>query len=340
MIQKQTKVKKLARIYHDKDADLKVLDGETIAIIGYGNQGRSQALNLRDSGLKVIVGNIRDASFDRAKADGFEVYDIREAYEKATIVLLLLPDEVQPKVYEADIKPAMKKGKTLVFAHGYNLHYGFLKPDADVDVLLLAPRMVGKFVRELYEKGTGAPVFFCVHQDASGKAMSKVLALAKGIGATRVGAMEVNVADETELDHFSEHWIAPMISRVLILGYEVLIEMGYDPDAVLMETYMSGELGEVCSSLAKDGLVVQLPFHSRTSQFGQLLYADRVLPDEAKDLIREIVMEIKNGKFAKEWQLEQVLGYPVFNKLMAMAKSHPINEAERQLKERVKVVID
>jgi ketol-acid reductoisomerase len=330
----------VTNIYQDKDADLKVLKGETIAIIGYGNQGRSQALNMRDSGLKVIVGNISDASLERAKADGFESYSIKEASEKASIILLLLPDEVQPKVYEAEIKPAMKKGKALVFAHGYNLHYGFLKPQEDIDVLLLAPRMVGKFVRELYEKGTGAPVFFCVHQDASGKAMKRVLALAKGIGATRVGAMEVNVGDETELDHFSEHWIAPMISRVLILGYEVLTEMGYDKDAVLMETYMSGELGEVCSSLAKDGLVVQLPFHSRTSQFGQLLYADRVMPEDAKELIRELVMEIKLGTFAKEWQLEQILGYPVFNKLMEQAKAHPINKAEAELKERVKVVID
>jgi len=330
----------LVNIYHDKDADVKVLRNEIVAVIGYGNQGRSQALNMRDSGVTVIVGNIKDSSFDKALEDGFETYSIREACAKATIIFLLLPDEVQPKVYATDIEESMTPGKTLVFAHGYNLHYGFLKPKNDIDVLLLAPRMVGKFVRELYEKGSGAPVFFCAHQNATGKAMKKVLALAKAIGAMRIGAMEVNVADETELDHFSEHWIAPMISRTLILSYEVLVEMGYPPEAVLIETYMSGELGEICSSLAKDGLVAQLPFHSRTSQFGQLLYAERVMPDSDKEIIRQIVKEIQDGSFAKEWQLEQMTGYPVFNRLMAKARSHPINEAEKAVKEKINIKID
>ncbi len=197
--------------------------------------------------------------------------------------------------------------------------------------------MVGKFVRELYKKGSGPPVFFYAHQDATGNAQQRVLGLCKAIGATRVGAMEITVAEETELDHFSEHFIAPIISRTLILSYEVLTQMGYTPEAVLMETYMSGELGEVMSSLAKDGLVAQLPFHSRTSQYGQLLYAETVMSDEYRDLIREIVEEIKTGKFAKDWQMEQLLGYTVFNKLLKRALDHPINEAERKLKEQIKL---
>ena len=327
----------MVNIYHEKDADLAVLKNDVIAVIGYGNQGRSQALNMRDSGLKVVVGNIKDRSYDQAKEDGFETYLIPEAVKKASIVFILLPDEIQPKVYKESIEPNLDSGDAIVFAHGYNIHYGFLTPREDIDVLMVAPRMVGKFVRELYEKGSGAPVFFYAHQDFTGKAMKRVLALCKGIGATRVGAMEITVAEETELDHFSEHFIAPVISRTLILSYEVLTEMGYTPEAVLLETYMSGELGEVCSSLAKDGLVVQLPFHSRTSQFGQLLYADVVMGDEYKDLIRDIVKEIQIGEFAKEWQLEQVLGYPVFNKLLKKAFEHPINEAERKLKEQVKL---
>jgi ketol-acid reductoisomerase len=327
----------MVNIYNDEDADLSVLKDEKIAVIGYGNQGRSQALNMRDSGLNVIIGNIRDPSFEQAEKDGFDTYNISEAAKKASIVFILLPDEVQPKVYSESIEPNLDEGDAVVFAHGYNLHYGFLVPKNYIDVLMVAPRMVGKFVRELYENGSGAPVFFYAHQDSTGKAQERVLALCKAIGGTRAGAMEITVAEETELDHFSEHFIAPVISRALILSYEVLTQMGYTPEAVLLETYMSGELGEVASSLAKDGLVTQLPFHSRTSQYGQLIYADRVMPDNYRDLIKELVKEIKTGEFAKDWQLEQILGYPVFNKLLKEAFDHPINEAERKLKERVDI---
>jgi ketol-acid reductoisomerase len=329
----------MVRVYHEDDADLSVLEGETVSVIGYGNQGRAQALNMRDSGIKVIVGNIPDESFKRAREDGFDAYTISDAAEKGSIIFILLPDEVQPKVFEEEIEPHLTPGKALVFAHGYNLHYGFLSPPREVDVILLAPRMVGKFVRELYEKGTGAPVFFCAHQDTTGRAMERALALAKGIGATRVGAMEVTVAEETELDHFSEHFIAPVISRALILSYEVLTEMGYTPEAVLLELYASGEMGEVTKSMAVDGLVVQLPYHSRTSQYGQLTYADRVMSDDSKGLIRQIVREIQEGIFAREWQMEQGLGYPVFKKLLERAFQHPINEVERRLKEKIHIEI-
>jgi ketol-acid reductoisomerase len=327
----------MVNIYHEKDADLSILKNEVVAVIGYGNQGRSQALNMRDSGLKVIVGNIKDRSFNQSMEDGFETYLIPEAVKKASIVLILLPDEVQPYVYKDSIEPNLDKGDAIVFAHGYNIHYGFLKPREDIDVLMVAPRMVGKFVRELYESGSGAPVFFYAHSDATGRAKDRVLALCKAIGATRVGAMEITVAEETELDHFSEHFIAPVISRALILSYEVLTELGYTPEAVLLETYMSGELGEVASSLAKDGLVTQLPFHSRTSQYGQLMYADVVMPDEYKNLIRDIVKEIQTAEFARDWQLEQLLGYPKFNKLLKQAFEHPINQAEKKLREQVRI---
>lgn len=327
----------MVRVFRDEDADLSDLKGERIAVIGYGNQGRAQALNMRDSGLDVIVGNIRDRSFAQAEEDGFSTYPIAEAAKRGTILFILLPDEVQPRVFESEIRPHLKPGKALVFAHGYNIHYGFLEPPADVDVILLAPRMVGKFVRELYERGTGAPAFVYAHQDASGKAVKRTLALAKAIGATRVGAMEITFAEETELDHFSEHFIAPIISRALILSYEVLTEMGYTPEAVLLELYASGELSEVAKAMAVDGLVQQLPLHSRTSQYGQLTYAERVMPDEEKAFIRQIVREIQEGVFAREWQMEQQLGYPVFRRLLKKALEHPINEDERRLKEKISI---
>ena len=327
----------MVKVYHDGDADLSVLNGETIAVIGYGNQGRAQALNMRESGLEVIVGNIRDRSFARAQEDGFPAYPIAEAAERGTILFILLPDEVQPKVFESEIRPGLRPRKALVFAHGYNIHYGFLEPPQDVDVLLLAPRMVGRFVRELYERGTGAPVFMYAHQDASGRARERVLALARAIGASRVGAMEITFAEETELDHFTEHFVAPVISRAFILSFEVLTEMGYTPEAVVLELYASGELSEVAKAMAIDGLVKQLPLHSRTSQYGQLTYAERVMPDGEKELIRRIVREIKNGTFAREWQMEQQVGYPVFRRLLKRAMEHPINEAERRLKEQVSI---
>lgn len=204
-------------------------------------------------------------------------------------------------------------------------------------MLLLAPRMVGRFVREFYEQGKGAPVFLYAHQDASGKAKKRVLALARAIGATRVGAMEITFAEETELDHFSEHFIAPVISRAFILSYEVLTEMGYTPEAIILELYASGELSEVAKAMAVDGLVRQLPLNSRTSQYGQLTYAERVMPDEEKMFIRQIVQEIQNGTFAREWQMEQQPGYPVFRKLLKKALEHPINEDERRLKEKISI---
>lgn len=329
----------MVNVYHDKDADLSILEKETIAVIGYGNQGRAQALNMRDSGLKVIVGNIKDESFNQALEDGFEAYPISEAAEKGTILFILLPDEVQKKVFETEISHHLKPGKAIVFAHGYNIHYGFIQPPSFVDVILLAPRMVGKFVRELFTRGSGAPVFLSVQNDASGEAKKKTLALARAIGATRVGAMEISFAEETELDHFSEHFIAPVISRALILSFEVLCEMGYTPEAVLLELYASGELSEVAKAMATDGIVAQLPFHSRTSQYGQLIYAERVMPDSEKEFIRQIVREIQEGTFAREWQLEQYLGFPVFKKLLDKAFAHPINEAERKLKEKVSINI-
>lgn len=326
----------MVNVYHEEDADLKALRNEVVAIVGYGNQGRAQALNMRDSGLSVIVGSVQDESWKRAVQDGFSVYPIREASELASMILLLVPDEVQPTVYEMEIKEKLTAGKALVFAHGYNIRYGFIKPPSHVDVLLLAPRMIGAHVRELFVKGSGAPAFVYVQRDATGRAKERVLALAKAIGATRAGAMEISFAEETELDHFTEHFTMPVIMRAFQLSFEVLVEEGYTPEAIVLEMYASGELSEVFDEMARVGLFKQLPLHSSTSQYGTLSYGPKVMPDETKKLIREVVREIKTGVFAQEWMREQNTAYPVFNRLRERAFGHPINEAEVRLRKTMR----
>lgn len=328
----------MVKVYYDNDADLSVLKGETVAIVGYGNQGQAQAQNMRDSGLNVIVGSRRDPDWDGAVQDGFEVCPISEAAERGSIIFLLLPDEMQPTVYEREIKDRLSAGKALVFAHGYSIHYGFVTPPEHVDLLLLAPRVTGIDVRDRFVKGHGAPAFVYAEQDASGRAKERLLALAKAIGATRAGAMEISFAEETELDHFNEHWIAPMIKRTILLAYEVLVEeFGYTPEAVLMELYISEERADFLREFGKTGFYEEIKFHSTTSQYGTLSRAPRVLPDEAKKTIREIIKDIRTGVFAREWQSEQARGFPAFNKLKGQAFKHPINEAERQVKELVRI---
>lgn len=328
----------MVKVYYDNDADLSALEGETIAIVGYGNQGRSQAQNMRDSGLNVIIGSRRDPDWDSAVQDDFEVYPISEAAERGSIIFLLIPDEVQPIVYEQEVKEKLSAEKALVFAHGYSIRYGFIVPPQRVDLLLLAPRVTGIDVRDRFVSGHGAPAFVYVEQDASGKAKERLLALAKAIGATRAGAMEISFAEETELDHFNEHWIAPMMKRTILLAYEVLVEeFGYTPEAVLMELYISGERADFLRDFGKTGFYEEIKFHSTTSQYGTLSRAPRVLPDEAKKTIREIIKDIRTGVFAREWQSEQARGFPVFTKLKELALKHPINEAERRVKELVRI---
>ncbi|MFH1031828.1 MAG: ketol-acid reductoisomerase [Chloroflexota bacterium] len=328
----------MVKIYYEKDANLSILKDETIAIIGYGNQGGAQAQNMRDSGLNVIVGSRKDKDWDRAVQDGFKVYPISDAVKRADIIFFLVPDEMQSTVFEREVKNNLTAGKALVFAHGYSIRYGLLVPPQNVDVLLLAPRVTGIDVRERFVKGHGAPAFVYVKQDASGKAKQRVLALAKAIGATRAGAMEISFDEETELDHFNEHWVAPMMKRIILLAFEVLVgEFGYTPEAVLMELYVSGERSDFLREFGKTGFYEEIKHHSTTSQYGTLSREPRVLPDEAKKIIRGIVEDIKAGVFAREWQLEQERGYPAFNKLKEAAFKHPINKAEKKVKELVKI---
>ncbi len=319
-------------IYYDKDADLDVLKHKTVAIIGYGNQGRAHALNLRDSGLDVVVGGVPDATLKQAKKDGFSTMSVAEAASKGDIICLLIPDEVQQQVYRGEILPHLKPGKVLDFAHGYNVHYGLIAPPPETDVVMVAPRMIGVGVRDAYVAGKGVPAFVAVHQDGSGQAWPKTLALARALGCTRNGTIESTFAEETELDHFSEHFVWPAMFRILVGAFEFLTENGYQPEAVLMELWGSKEAAEVLEQMADVGIFRQMDFHSPTSQYGTLTHMESALPPETRLCMEAALEEIKDGSFAREWELEQASGYPVFTRLKQAAFSHPLNEVEERVR--------
>lgn len=323
----------MVRVYFDQDADLSVLKDKTIAVLGYGNQGRAQSLNMRDSGVEeIIVGSIRDASWEMAVKDGFKVYPIDEAAKRGDVILMLIPDEAQPSVFESQVRENLDKGNVLVFAHGYNIHFGFISPPKFVDVVLVAPRMIGWGLRELYLKGEGAPAYVAVHQDYSGSALDKALALARAIGATRAGAIESSFAEETEIDLYMEQALWAAITRVMLLSFELLVEEGYSPEVVALELYGSGEASEVMKAMAEIGFYRQMSLHSQTSQYGTLSRGPMLIGDEFKEYLKEILEEIRIGRFAREWAVERTMGYPVFKKLKERALKHPINEAEEEMK--------
>ena len=292
----------MATVFHDEDADLEALAGQTLAVVGYGNQGRSQALNLRDSGLAVIVGSVPDACDDRAREDGFEVLEIAEAARRADVVALLVPDEVMPAVYGGELAPNLQPGSLVDFASGYNVAFGHIEPAADLDVGMVAPRMIGPGVRDTYLRGPGFPSFVGVHQDATGTARDRILALAKGLGSTRAGCIEMSLHDEASLDLFTEQGFGPAFGRMLLTAVDVLVEAGYPPEAVLLELYLSGELAYTFEKIREVGLTQQMDFHSRTSQYGSITrgirYLDLGEPAAAK--MRQVLEEIRSGAFAEE----------------------------------------
>jgi ketol-acid reductoisomerase len=318
--------------YTDKDADLSVLKGKVVATIGYGNQGRAQSLNLRDSGITVVIGNTDDSYAEQALEDGFEVLPIAEAVRRGDIIPLLIPDEVQSRVYEVDIAPNLRSGQVLDFAHGYNISYGLISPPSHVDVIMMAPRMIGVNVRRAFEMGGGVPAFVDVWQDASGHAKEIALAFAKGVGATRAGVMQVTFKQETELDLFTEQALFPAVIKAFLTSYEVLVNKGYPPEAVVMELYGSGEASEVFMQMARMGFFRQMGLHSQTSQYGSLTNSERIVPEGLKQNIEGALDRIQSGVFAREFAEEQQQGYPVFKRLKEQALRHPLNGVEDLLR--------
>ncbi len=317
-------------VYHDEDADLGALAGETIAIVGYGNQGRSQALNLRDSGLRVIVGNIGDAARDRARDEGFEAFDVAVAVGRADVVMLLIPDEVMPEVWERDVRPHLRAGACVSFASGYTITFGAIVPGAKLDVVMIAPRMIGPGVRDRFVDGKGFPSFVGVHQDATGRAKARMLALARGIGSTKAGCLELTFAQEAHLDLFTEQGFGPMMGLALRQSIELLVEQGYPAEAVVMELFASGELGYAFQRAADTGLFAQNAFHSHTSQYGSMTRSARVADIDLKERLLQHLDDIRSGRFAAEWTAEQQNGLQLFNQMKEMARFHPLFDWEQR----------
>ncbi|MGZ3510800.1 MAG: ketol-acid reductoisomerase [Candidatus Binataceae bacterium] len=324
----------MAKFFAAADANPALLNGKTIAVIGYGNQGRSQAINLRRSGHQVIVGNQEDESWQQARADGFETFAMGAAAARADLVMLLLPDEIAPATYRELIAPYLARGgKTLVFASGYNITYKFIAPPRETDVVLVAPRMIGQGVLDLPARGEGFPVLVGVSQDASGHALATALAITHGIGAflPHGAVVESSFEEETLVDLFSEHTWAGAMLFLLDRAFKLLVEAGVSKEVALLELYASGELGEIGRAMATLGVWKQLKLHSHTSQFGQLTHGAEFIGADSEALMRKAIDEIRDGTFARRWAAEQAAGSPVFHRLLGERLASPIATAENEL---------
>ncbi|MEJ2429643.1 MAG: ketol-acid reductoisomerase [Deltaproteobacteria bacterium] len=320
------------KIYYDADADLGVLAGKKVAIIGYGSQGHAQAQNLRDSGVDVIVGQRKGGpNYDLAKEHGFEPVSAAEAAENAQVVQMLTPDHVQAKLYHEDVATHMTKGKTLVFSHGFNIHFGQIQPAPHIDVVMVAPKGPGHLVRSEYEKGAGVPSLVAIHQDATGSALETALAYAKGLGATRAGVIETTFAEETETDLFGEQSVlCGGVSELVKAGFDTLVEAGYQPEIAYFECLH--ELKLIVDLFYQGGISYMRYSVSDTAEYGDYSRGTRIITEETRESMREILAEVQSGEFAREWILENQAGRPVFNALRRAEKEHPLEEVGAKLR--------
>ncbi len=324
-------------LLRDDAASLTPLKGKTVAVLGYGNQGRAQGLNLRDSGVRVIVGNRDDDYRRQAEEDGMEVMEIPEAAAAGDVLLILTTDESQPYIWDKLIAPGIRSGNTLCWASGYNVGYGLVNPPEDVDMVMVAPRMTGNMVRILFENGKGAIAQFAVHQNASGSAHETALALCKGIGLTRGGVFESSFREEAELDLFAEQVVWPVLTGWMRACFEIGVEHGgFSPELMVMELYVSGEASEILGLMAQRGFFKQLSHHSTTSQYGTLSRAPRFISDQLRETAVEILQrDIKGGEFVKEWSSEQAEGSQRLQELFEQALDHPMSRAEENVIQQV-----
>ncbi|MCK9221923.1 MAG: ketol-acid reductoisomerase [Limnochordia bacterium] len=321
-----------AKIYYDHDANLDLLKGKTVAVIGYGSQGHAQAQNLRDSGVNVIVSNRPGSdNYNKAVADGFTPVSAEEAAKQADIIQMLVPDEVQAAVYKSSIEKYLTAGKALVFSHGFNIHFGQIVPPKDVDVFMVAPKSPGHLVRRMYEEGKGVPALVAVHQDATGNAHELGLAYAKGIGSTRAGVIETTFAEETETDLFGEQVVlCGGVSELIRAGFDTLVEAGYAPEIAYFECLH--ELKLIVDLIYEGGISYMRYSISDTAEYGDITVGKKIITDETRQEMKRVLSRIQNGEFAKEWMLENQANRPVFNAMRRREQDHLIEQVGKQLR--------
>ncbi len=322
----------MAKIYYDKDADLTLLKGKVIGVIGYGSQGHAHAQNLRDNGCQVIVAEAEGSpGWQGAKEAGFRVTSAAELAKEADIIVMLVPDNLHQDVYCGSVEKALKPGKMLMFAHGFNIHYGQVVPPPDVDVTMVAPKCPGHMFRQLYTEGKAPPAIVAVYQDASGRAKDIALAYAKGIGCTRAGVIETTFAEETETDLFGEQVVlCGGVTALIKAGFETLVDAGYQPEIAYFECL--NELKLIVDLIYEGGLSYMRYSVSDTAEYGDYTRGPRIIDDMVRDEMEQILAEIQDGSFAKEWILENKVGRPVYNALKRMDEEHLIEVVGRELR--------
>jgi len=321
----------MVKVYHDPDIDEKVLKGRRVAVIGYGSQGRAQSLNMRDSGVDVVVGLRRGGSWMRAEADGFDVQPISEAAAMADIVVMLIPDMAQTKVYREEVEPHLKAGKTLQFAHGFNIHYGQIVPPEDVDVVMVAPKSPGPEMRRQYEAGFGVPALVAVHQNPSGRAKETAQAVAKALGSGRAGVIETTFREETESDLFGEQAVlCGGVDQLIRRGFKVLTENGYPPELAYFEVL--NELKLIVDLIYKSGLSGMYRAVSDTAKYGGMAIGPQIVDDQVEENMRQALRAVQDGSFAKRWIEEFKAGSKEFTRLMAECENLDIEKVGKKVR--------
>ena len=322
----------MAKIYYDQDADLSLLKGKKVTIIGYGIQGRGQGLNLRDSGIEVVVSQRPGGkNYDLAIQDGFHPVGAEEAAQTADIIQLLTQDHLQAEIYERSVAPYLKKGKSLLFSHGFNIHFGYIKPPKEVDVYMVAPKGPGALVRSQFLEGGGVPCLVAVYQNASGKAREMALAYARAIGGTRAGVIETTFKEETETDLFGEQSVlCGGLSELIRAGFETLVKAGYQPEIAYFECLHEVKL--ITDAVFASGISGMHRRVSDTAEYGDYTRGKRIITQETRKEMQKILRQVKSGEFAKEWIDENKKGRPNFNKLRAECDQHQIEKVGAELR--------
>ena len=322
----------MAKMYYDKDADFNLLKGKKIAIIGYGSQGHAHALNLKNSGADVCVGLYKGSkSWKIAEDAGFEVFEVKDAAAKADFIMILLPDEKQPAIYRESIEPNLKEGKSLIFAHGFNIHYGQINPPANIDVFMVAPKGPGHTVRSQYTEGRGVPCLIAIHQDYTGKAKDFSLAYAKGIGGSRAGVLETTFKEETETDLFGEQAVlCGGVSELIKAGFKTLVDAGYQPESAYFECMHEMKL--IVDLMNEGGLSYMRYSISDTAEYGDYVSGKRVITEESVKGMKTILNEIQDGTFARNWLVENQVNRPYFNSVRNIEKEQQIEVVGKELR--------